>query len=92
MKTEVIAFFAPSWCSSSAKMMPTFKKLSDEMTSKYLTFAMVDVESEEGVDLSTKYEVRNVPIILIVRSGKVMGRIMGRKNKEELKQALEKWK
>lgn len=92
MKTEVIAFFAPSWCSSSAKMMPTFKRISDEMKSKLCTFAVVDVDSDEGAELSTKYEVRNVPTILVIRSGQTVARLTGKKSKEQIKEALEKWK
>lgn len=91
MKTEVLKFGA-SWCHGCVQMSPTFKEVAKEMHSDDLIFKEVDVEEDEGVDLSTKYQVRNVPTILIIKKDRVVERITGTRKKNELKEIIEKWK
>lgn len=57
-----------------------------------MKFIDVDVESDEGVDLSAKYQVRNVPTILVVKNNRVIERIVGTRSKEQIKEVLNKWK
>lgn len=91
MKTEVLKFGA-LWCKSCIQMSPIFKEISNEMQSDDLAFKEVDVEEDEGVDLSTKYQVRNVPTILVIKKDRVVERITGTRTKNELKEIIEKWK
>lgn len=91
MKTEVLKFGA-EWCKSCINMSPIFKEISNELKSDNLTFTEVDVESDWGVDMSCKYQVRNVPTILIVKKDRVIERITGTRTKQELKSIIEKWK
>lgn len=91
MKTEVLKFGA-NWCKSCIQMSPTFKEVAKEMQSDNLLFREIDVEEDEGVDLSTKYQVRNVPTILIIKKDMVVERITGTRTKNELKEIIEKWK
>lgn len=90
MKAEVLKFGA-TWCNSCVKMSPIFKEIAEEMKSDNLKFREIDVEEDEGVDLSSEYQVRNVPTILIVKDGKVAERITGTKTKNELKEIIKKW-
>lgn len=91
MKTEVLKFGA-TWCVSCIKMSPIFREIAEEMKSDNLEFREIDVEEDEGVDLSSKYQVRNVPTILIIKKDRVVERITGTKTKNELKEIIEKWK
>lgn len=92
MKTEVFFFKAEAWCVSCHKFAPTFREVAKEMQSDNLVFREIDVEEDEGVDLSTKYQVRNVPTILIIKKDRVVERITGTRTKNELKEIIEKWK
>lgn len=92
MKTEVILFGAEEWCVSCRKMKPIFKEVAKEMQNEDLKFTEVDVESNFGVDLSCKYQVRNVPTILIIKKNRVIERVSGTRTKDELKTIIEKWK
>lgn len=91
MKTEVLKFGA-SWCHGCIQMSPIFREISKEMQSDNFVFKDIDVEEDEGVDLSTKYQVRNVPTILIIKNNRVVERITGTRTKNELKGLIEKWK
>lgn len=93
MKTkEVIFFNAPEWDRASVVMKPVFKSVATEAGFKNLKFTDVDVETEFGVELSCKYQVRNVPTILVVNKGRVIDRIKGNKTREKLIKTLKKWK
>lgn len=92
MKTEVILFGAEEWCSSCRKLKPIFKQVAKEMQTDDLRFTDVDVETNFGVDLSCKYQVRNVPTILVIKKNRVIERITGTRTKEELKEIIGKWK
>ena len=89
--TMVYCFHA-EWCHSCPQVWKAFKELQEEMESDNFKFTDLDVEDDLGVELSSKYQVRNVPTILVVKSDRVIERIVGTKSKEELKQVLEKWK
>lgn len=91
MKTEVLKFSA-NWCNSCIKMSPIFKEVANEMGSEELVFKDIDVEEDEGVDMSTKYQVRNIPTILIIKKDRVVERISGTRTNKELKEIIEKWK
>lgn len=86
-KNVEVLFFHADWCRSCNKMNSAIEELS-----KTHPITKIDVETEWGVDMSCKYEVRNVPQTLIVKDGKVLDRIKGKKTKSELKEIIEKWK
>lgn len=90
-KTKVFFFSAP-WCRGCGKMIPVFRAVDKELRNSNMKFFTIDVETEEGVELSTKFQVRNVPTILVMREGSVMERIKGIKTKEQLKNILNRWK
>ena len=92
MKTEVLMFKADGWCTSCHKLAPTFREIAKELQSDNFVFKEVEVEDDDGVDLSTKYQVRNVPTILVIKKDRVVERITGTRTKNELKGLIEKWK
>lgn len=88
--TNVIMFGAESFCTSCVKLHPVFNEVAKLYPD--IEFKYVDVESDEGVDLSCEYTVRNVPTILVFKDGEVVERIAGTRTKDELKNIIEKWK
>lgn len=89
--TMVYCFHA-EWCHSCPQVWKAFKELQNDMEGDSMKFIDVDVESDEGVDLSAKYQVRNVPTILVVKADRVIERIVGTRSKEQIKEVLNKWK
>lgn len=87
-----LQFYLADWCNTSKKMHYVFTDLYKELTSNGVKMTEIDVETEWGVDMSCKYKVRNVPTILVVKDGKVLESIKGRKTKSEIKDIVEKWK
>lgn len=84
--------FHASWCHSCPQVWKAFKELANEMGSEDFKFVDLDVEDDLGVELSEKHQVRNVPTILVVKADRVVERIVGTRSKEQIKEALMKWK
>lgn len=90
---KVVSYcFHASWCHSCPQVWKAFKEIANEMQDKNYKFVDLDVEDDLGVELSAKYQVRNVPTILVVKADRIVERIVGTRSKEELKQSLKKWK
>ena len=93
MKEKVIVyFFRADWCRSCDKLLKPFRELKREMEDERVNLYEIDVETENGVEMSIQYEVRNVPTIVIVKRWKVVERISGTRTKQELKSIIEKCK
>lgn len=73
-KTKVLFFGSEEWCHSCRKMKPLFY---DEVKRLGVKYEVIDVESDEGVELSIKYTVRNVPTLVFVKNGQEIGRETG---------------
>ena len=89
--TMVYCFHA-SWCHSCPQVWKAFMELKEEMESENFKFVDLDVEEGLGIELSSKYQVRNVPTILVIKNDRVIERLVGTRSKEQIKEVLEKWK
>lgn len=72
-KVKVLAFFA-NWCRGCDAMRNDFYA---EARRTGISYDVIDVDSEEGALQSIKYEVKNVPTLVFIKKGKVIGRSKG---------------
>lgn len=82
-----------TYCGPCKKMAPIFDKLAQDYDSQVL-FAKLDVESatldsDALVALLQTTEIKSVPTLLLVKSGKLVARSAGSKNAEALKKLIE---
>ena len=90
MKKHVVKCTA-EWCNSCKAMSPIFDMVAKEFPE--FDFSELDVESDEGVDFSIKYSVRNVPTIIVLdENDNMLDSGVGTKSFDELKNIIEKWK
>lgn len=61
-KAKAVLLVAP-WCDSSYKIKPMFYETCRTLG---IRFEVLDVEEKDGLNLSIKYTVRNVPTILFI--------------------------
>lgn len=78
-ETWIIDFWA-SWCGPCQKLKPIYEEASEEVED--VNFGKVNME--EHSDLATKYNVKALPTLLIVKNGDVVGKHEGFMDKEEL--------
>ena len=92
VELTIIYCFHAEWCHNCPQVEKAFSELKEEMENDTIKFINTDVESDDGVFLSSKYQVRNVPTILVVKNDREIERIVGTRSKEQIKEVLEKWK
>ena len=78
-KNMKIIDLSATWCGPCKVFANTFAKVKEKYESENVQFLSYDVEEDdEGVDLSEKYIIRNVPTVLIIDdNGKELGRVSG---------------
>lgn len=83
MSKEILVFTA-SYCPSC----PVWKKMLDD---KGVEYTPIDCDTDEGMELATKYQVRGLPTTIILRDGYMDRKMVGVQNAkvaEELKEGV----
>lgn len=65
MAKEIIKFSA-QWCGPCKAYAPVFDECIDDMISKGWDVRKIDVDSEEGRELATKFGIRGVPATAVI--------------------------
>jgi len=72
-----ILYFSASWCSPCKMLGPIMESLSGQ-----INYQKIDVDNEQ--DLSIKYGVRNVPTLVLLENGEVVGKLSGLHQKQQI--------
>lgn len=75
----VVDIFAP-WCGPCRMLSPNIEHVVQE-----LNVDLVKVNSDDNMEIATKYKVMTVPTLLIFRDGKLIDTKTGYKEIDELK-------
>jgi thiol-disulfide isomerase/thioredoxin len=70
------------WCSGCDRMK---QKFYDECRSVGMRFEVVDVEDPQGVEMSIKFGVRNVPTLIFFEGNREIGRAHGNESYLKIK-------
>ena len=87
-KGSVVVKFTADWCMPCKMIEPHLKKLAKEYDGR-IKFYEIDVEDEENSEIVTKYEITNLPTLLIFKEGKIISSIVGFLNYNSLKKELD---
>jgi thioredoxin 1 len=74
----LVDFWAP-WCAPCKMMAPTLNEIADENPDT-ITIAKVNVDQNQPI--AQKYNIRNIPTMILFQSGKEIKRITGVKPKK----------
>ena len=73
---EILYFSAP-WCAPCKQLGPVMESLSGQ-----INYKKINVDNEQ--DLSIKYGVRNVPTLVLLENGEVVGKLSGLQQKQQI--------
>lgn len=84
-KGLVVVDFWASWCGPCMMLAPVLQELSEQLQS--VKFCKINVDEER--DLAMEFQIKSIPTLLCIRDGKVIKRLVGYREKDELKKELE---
>ena len=83
----VLVDFWAEWCGPCKRLGPTVDALAAEYAGK-VTVGKLNVD--ENPNVSSKFQIRGIPTLLIFKGGKVVESIVGLAQKDDLKKAIDK--
>ncbi|MBI2129191.1 thioredoxin [Candidatus Woesearchaeota archaeon] len=82
-KVVLVDFWA-EWCMPCKMMAPAYEELSKKLA--MLKFCKFNVDSAS--EIAEEYGIRGIPCIVVFKSGREIGRIVGNINKNELENKI----
>lgn len=84
-KPLVVDFWA-TWCGPCQMVGPIIDELSAEYAGK-VNIGKCDVDA--NAELPGRFGVRNIPTVLFIKDGQLVGKLVGAQSKEAYKRAIE---
>jgi thioredoxin 1 len=86
-KLVVIDFWA-TWCGPCQRMSPIVEELAQEYEGKAV---IGKYNVDEGEDLVAEYGIRNIPVLLFLKGGELVHKMVGAAPKAQVAEQIEKF-
>ena len=75
--TPVAVCFSATWCGACRQTTPTLETASERFGKGEVLFAVLDVDAPGGREACRRYQVRNLPTVIVFRDQSIAGRRVG---------------
>jgi len=64
-----ILFFTAPWCGTCKILKPIINEVHKELN---LPYELIDVNTSEGMSLASKYQIKTVPKVLLIKDSEII--------------------
>jgi len=82
----LVDFWAP-WCGPCKSLMPLLDRLADDYGGRFI---LAKVNTEEEQQLATHFQVRSIPMVLLIHRGEVVDQFVGALPESEIRTFLDR--
>ncbi len=82
----LVDFWAP-WCGPCNMLAPTVSEIAKDYEGK---LKVVKLNVDENMNAPSRYNVRNIPLLLIFKGGQVAEELVGNRPKDQITKALDR--
>jgi len=85
IKNKVLVDFYATWCGPCKMIAPVISKIAEEYKGK-VKVAKINVDDEN--ELAMKYQIQNIPTLILFKDGKTVGSLIGLNSKSEIENMI----
>jgi thioredoxin 1 len=85
IEKPVLVDFYATWCGPCNRLAPILKQVKEVLGDK---IKIIKIDTDKNQDLAAKYQVRDVPTMILFQSGKQLWRQSGLLTKAEILQEI----
>jgi putative thioredoxin len=83
----LVDFWAP-WCGPCQALTPVLERIADDYAGRFL---LAKVNTDEQQQLATHFQVRSIPMVMLVHKGEVVEQFVGVQPESSIKAMLDKY-
>jgi putative thioredoxin len=87
VKPVLVDFWAP-WCGPCQTLLPMLDRIADDYAGRFL---LAKVNTDEQQQLATHFQVRSIPMVMLVHKGEVAEQFVGVQPESSIKAMIDKY-
>ncbi len=87
-KTPVLVDFYADWCAPCKQVTPILKVVKESLKENV---RIIKVNVDKNPEIATKYQIRNIPTLIVFKEGAVKWKVAGVRPESEIKSIVKQY-